>query len=186
MKIYTKTGDKGRTSLLRGGRVSKHHPRVRAYGALDELNSWIGYIRPLNDDSEVEAVLARIQPLLHIASSDAAAQIISGEEEGSVPRIGLAHTESLEAEIDRFDEDLPRLESFILPGGSLVGAALHIARTICRRAERRLVELSAADEFVNPDLMMFINRLSDHLYTLARWTNWRAGCEETSWNGHER
>ncbi len=181
MKIYTKTGDKGQTSLLKGGRVSKASARVEAYGTFDELNSWIGYVRAISEDVEVEAVLARIQPLIHQLCSDVAAEADEQPEQFSIPRMTAEQVASLERDIDRMDEDLETLTRFILPSGSPAGAALHIARTICRRGERRLIELVDAEGKVNEDAVKFANRLSDHLFTLARWTNHRAGQEETPW-----
>lgn len=183
MKIYTRKGDKGLTSLLRGGRVAKHHLRVEAYGTADELNSWIGYARAINSDVEVDKILAALQPRLHILCSDVAAPMAHSGGDDAVPRIEDGEDELLEAEIDRLQADLPALRHFILPGGSPVGAALHIARTVCRRAERRLTELEQVEGDVNPEALKFINRLSDHLFTLARWVNHRAGGNETQWTG---
>lgn len=183
MKIYTRTGDKGMTSLLRGGRVPKHDLRVEVYGTMDELNSLIGYIRALNDDPEVETVLARLQPKLHVLCSDVASPLSRTKERSPVPRLEPGDDRVLEEEIDRFSLDLPELKHFILPGGSPVGAALHLARTVCRRGERRLTELDATLGDVNPEAIRFVNRLSDHLFALARWANHRAGKKETPWKG---
>ncbi|MFH0882638.1 MAG: cob(I)yrinic acid a,c-diamide adenosyltransferase [bacterium] len=185
MKIYTKTGDRGETSLLRGGRVAKHHPRVEAYGTFDELNSWIGYARSITDDSELEAVLERIQNHVHLLCSDVAADSSLSEEGAKIPRLQQEHVTALEREIDRLDQILPPLTHFILPGGSQPGAALHIARTICRRGERRLTELIETGGAVNEHSLIFVNRLSDLLFTLARWANHRAGKPETPWHGQE-
>ena len=181
MKIYTKTGDKGQTSLLRGGRVFKHHPRVEAYGTFDELNSLIGIVRSVNQDEGVEEILADLQPRLHRLCSDVAAPPAKSEEGARIPRIREEEITHLEHLIDRMDEDMPQLMNFILPGGCPAGAQLHLARTVCRRAERRLTELIEAGESVNEHALMFVNRLSDMLFTLARWTNFRAGMEETPW-----
>jgi cob(I)alamin adenosyltransferase len=190
MKIYTRTGDRGETSLLKGGRVPKYHLRVQTYGTFDELNSWIGYIRAINRDAEVEAVLAALQPKLHILCSDIAARMESGKEalaasaaDDRTPRIPAEAAGELESGIDRWDRDISELHHFILPGGTLAGAALHIARTVCRRGERLLAELDAAEGGVNPAALRFANRLSDYLFTLARWANQRAGCGETPWVG---
>ncbi len=185
MKIYTKTGDRGETSLLRGGRVVKHHPRVEAYGTFDELNSWIGYARSVAADSELESILQRIQQYVHVLCSDVAADPAQSERGAKLPRLGQQHVDELEREIDRLDESLPPLEHFILPGGSEAGAALHLARTICRRGERRLTELIEAGGAVNEHALMFVNRLSDFLFTLARWANHRQGKPETPWHGQE-
>ncbi len=180
MKIYTRRGDKGETSLLRGGRMPKFNLRVQAYGTLDELNSWIGYIRAMNSDPEVEKALAHLQPKLHLLCSDVAARL-DADDPSKTPRIEPGETAALEAEIDQWDQHLRPLEHFILPGGSPVGAALHVARTVCRRGERHLVELSASEGGVSEEVLRFANRLSDYLFTLARWANWRNGVEETIW-----
>jgi len=182
MKIYTRGGDKGETSLLKGGRVPKYNLRVQAYGTFDELNSWIGFIRAMNSDPEVEKALARLQPKLHLLCSDVAARL-DADDPGKTPRIQPSEAVALEKEIDQWDQDLKPLEHFILPGGSPVGAALHIARTVCRRGERHLVELATAEGGVNEEALKFVNRLSDSLFTLARWANWRIGVGETNWNG---
>jgi len=181
-KIYTRSGDRGLTSLLKGGRVPKYDLRVRAYGTFDELNSWIGYVRAINTDPEVEVALARLQPVLHRLCSDVAARL-EFEDSGKTPRIAPGEDALLEKDIDRMDQDLKPLEHFILPGGSPAGAALHIARTVCRRAERHLAELAAAEGGVNEEALKFVNRLSDYLFTLARWANARSGVEETIWSG---
>ncbi len=183
MKIYTRTGDRGETSLLKGGRVPKYSLRVQTYGTFDELNSWIGYIRAINDDPEVESALSRLQPRLHILCSDAAARIENPADPGATPRINSEAVTLLEQAIDRMDQDLETLTHFILPGGSPGGAALHVARTVCRRGERLLVELETSEGGVNEAALKFANRLSDYLFTLARWANWRAGSEETPWIG---
>lgn len=185
MKIYTRTGDKGETSLLRGGRVPKQHLRVETYGTLDELNSWIGYVRAINSDPEVETALARLQPRIHVLCSDVAAPYDADPASANVPRIKAQEDADLERWIDRCDKDLKELEHFILPGGTPVGAALHIARTVCRRAERRLAELMNAEGGINPEAVKFVNRLSDYLFTLARWANQRASKTETQWIGAE-
>lgn len=183
MKIYTKTGDKGQTSLLSGDRVPKYSQRVEAYGTLDELNSWIGHVRALNLDGEIEAALAELQPVIHALCSDVAAPFSGKAVDKNVPRIDAEKTDWLEKEIDRMSTDLPELTHFILPGGSPPGSALHIARTVCRRAERRLAELNDVEGGLNPDAYRFVNRLSDYLFTLARRANKRAGKEEEAWGG---
>lgn len=185
MKIYTKTGDKGQTSLLRGGRVAKHHPRVEAYGTFDELNSLVGYVRSINGDEDLEAVLADLQPRLHRLCSDVAAPLDRTEADAKIPRMREQDVTHLEQGIDRMDEEIPTLTHFILPGGSPAGAALHMARTVCRRGERRLTELMEAGEAINEQALMFVNRLSDFLFTLARWANHRAGTAETPWIGKD-
>ncbi len=181
MKIYTRTGDKGETSLLRGGRVAKHDLRVDTYGTLDELNSLVGYVRALNDDKKVDEILKNLQPKLHTLCSDVASSLEQTAEDSSVPRIQPGEDSALEELIDKMDNDLPELTNFILPSGSPAGAALHLARTVCRRGERRLTELVEKTGDVNPEAVKFLNRLSDFLFTLARWTNHRAGIPETIW-----
>jgi len=183
MKIYTKTGDSGTTGLLRGGRVPKHHPRVEAYGTFDELNSWIGYARSLATDSGVSDLLLELQPRIHTLCSDVAADPTDEADHPLLPRISSDDVQFLENAIDRMDGELPALTNFILPGGATVGAVLHIARTICRRGERRLTELVEIGGSINEHSLVFANRLSDFLFTLARWTNHRAGQVETSWVG---
>ena len=198
MKIYTRGGDTGETSLLAGGRVPKYHLRVETYGTFDELNSWIGYVRAMNADSEVEAALAWLQPRLHLLCSDVAAPYspphppqesakaereAGGDQSIRTPRIQPGEDSTLEREIDRMERDLTPLTHFVLPGGGPMGAALHIARTVCRRGERRLAELSATEGMVNPETLRFVNRLSDYLFTLARWANKREGHLETMWVG---
>jgi cob(I)alamin adenosyltransferase len=182
MKIYTRTGDQGETSLLKGGRVPKYNLRVQTYGTFDELNSWIGYIRSINQDSEVDQALARLQPKLHVLCSDVAARLESSGK-GLTPRIEAGADAQLEEQIDSMDAEMEPLTHFILPGGSLAGAALHVARTVCRRGERLLVELAATEGGVTPEAVKFVNRLSDYLFTLARWANHRAGAREVEWMG---
>ncbi len=183
MKIYTRTGDQGETSLLKGGRVPKYDLRVQTYGTCDELNSWIGYVRAINADQAVEQALAELQPRLHLLCSDVAACWEAAGESSSIPRINSEEVSALERGIDWCDGDLEELTHFILPGGIPAAAALHVARTVCRRAERLLVELQAHEGRVNPQALKFVNRLSDYLFTVARWANWRAGREEKIWKG---
>ncbi len=185
MKIYTRTGDTGETSLFRGGRVAKHNLRVEVYGALDELNSWIGFICSFSSDAEIIESLKRLQSKLHILCSDIAAVFEEDKSDLNVPRIKMEDVIELEDAIDRMDEDLPQLTHFILPGGSQISAALHVARTICRRGERRLTELIEQEGKVNPVALRYVNRLSDYLFTLARWANLRTGNEEIPWSPDE-
>ncbi len=186
MKIYTRTGDKGKTSLLRGGRVPKHHPRVEVYGTMDELNSQIGFARSLNEDAAVEEKLEWLQECLHVLCADVAAPPADTKDGAMIPRICAEDVDRLERMIDEMDEDLPQLKNFILPGGNPTGAALHVARTICRRGERRLTEIIELGESINDESLRFVNRLSDTLFTLARWTNFRAGCNEKAWIGKDQ
>jgi cob(I)alamin adenosyltransferase len=171
-KVYTRTGDGGQTSLVGGARVSKSNPRVDAYGEVDELNSVIGLARARLNDSEIDEVLGLIQNDLFTLGADLASP--AGIE---VPRINESFVKSLEDFSDKFLEQLDPLKEFILPGGSEAGATLHIARTIARRAERRAVALTEIEE-LNEQTVVYLNRLSDLLFILARVVNRRAGIPE--------
>ena len=181
MKIYTRAGDGGETSLYGGQRVSKNVIRVETYGTVDECNAFLGLAITFVDDAEAKAILTRIQGELFEVGADLATPQARGE---TVPRVRPEETARLEAEIDRFEEELEPLRHFILPGGSAGGAALHQARAVCRRAERLLVTLEAAEP-VNPEVGRYLNRLSDHLFVLARLVNHRAGAPETKWERPE-
>ena len=177
-RIYTKGGDKGLTSLGRGGRVPKHDLRVEAYGTVDEANSTIGMARAaiartVKKDrrrGQVEAMLARIQNDLFDLGADLCTVFGRDRKDRPALRIVASQTERLEREIDAMNGDLAPLTSFILPGGSEAAAHLHLARTVARRAERRMTAL-AAKEKVNPEAIKYINRLSDHLFVLGRKLN---------------
>lgn len=179
-RIYTRGGDKGKTSLGSGKRVPKHDARVAAYGAVDEANAAIGLAR-LHADAEADAMLARIQNDLFDLGADLCMPAEAAEP-GQALRIAEAQVERLEREIDAMNAALAPLDSFVLPGGSPAAAHLHLARTIVRRAERAITAL-AAREAVNPAAVKYVNRLSDHLFVLARRTNdggrgdvlWRPG-----------
>ncbi len=173
-RVYTKTGDAGETSLVDGSRVSKDDPRVNGYGEVDELNSWLGLTRVGLDDPDLDGILATIQNDLFILGADLASPLTI-----AVPRINDDHISHLEAEIDRLMEELEPLREFILPGGSLVAARLHISRTIARRAERAVVGLVARGETGHPGLI-YLNRLSDLLFVMARVANKRGGTSEES------
>ncbi|MGC6537515.1 MAG: cob(I)yrinic acid a,c-diamide adenosyltransferase [Candidatus Puniceispirillaceae bacterium] len=164
-KIYTRTGDSGETSLVNGARVSKHSRRPAAFGEVDELNSVIGLARTEADDA-VNEMLARIQNDLF----DLGADLATPETDKMALRITDAQVKRLEDEIDVMNADLQPLKSFILPGGTKLAAWLHLGRTVARRAERRMTEL-AVEEVVNEPAMQYINRLSDHLFVLARHVN---------------
>lgn len=168
MKIYTKTGDKGETSLFGGKRVKKDNPRIEAYGNADELNSCIGVVRSFAPPSEIDAVLAEIQNDLFVLGADLATP--GGGVKTDVQRIGPGDVVRLERHIDRIDELLPELRSFIVPGGSQVASFLHLARTICRRCERGVVVLSHEDRS-SESTIVYLNRLSDLLFVLARYSN---------------
>ncbi|MEM9071957.1 MAG: cob(I)yrinic acid a,c-diamide adenosyltransferase [Myxococcota bacterium] len=182
MKIYTKTGDEGTTALFGGARVSKAAPRVWAYGEVDELNSVIGVARAALPKGTMDTLLHRVQSELFDLGAELAT--VPGRElKGFVPIDGAA-IERLEKDIDEADGRLPPLKTFILPGGALPAAHLHVARTVCRRAERRVAAL-AVDEPVRSELVIYLNRLSDLLFTLARVANLDANTEDVPWVGTE-
>jgi cob(I)alamin adenosyltransferase len=173
-KVYTKTGDAGQTSLVDGTRVSKADLRVTAYGEVDELNSVLGLARTTIEDEELNAVLGQIQNELFIVGAD-----LATPPSTAVPRVEEALVTQLEKLIDRFLEELKPLKEFILPGGSQAGAMLHLARSVARRAERAVVALSEREE-INPQAVVYLNRLSDLLFVLGRVANCRAGVSEQS------
>jgi cob(I)alamin adenosyltransferase len=179
MKIYTKTGDRGDTRLFDGTTVRKSDARVDTYGAVDELNSFLGAALSFIQDAAITDLLTQIQKDLFSVGAQLADPRF--RERGSskfqlpVERIG-----ALETAIDHFETELPPLRQFILAGGGHAGAMLHVARTVCRRAERRVVEL-AADVEINPSLIEYLNRLSDFLFVLARVVNQREGKQEIPW-----
>jgi cob(I)alamin adenosyltransferase len=183
MKIYTKTGDTGDTGLFGGGRVPKSHPRVEAYGDVDELNATIGVARAAGSppDPQIDALLVHVQQDLFaigalLATPDRERMRMHLDK----AKIDQERVAELERAIDAADGELEPLRAFILPGGSPKAAALHVARTVCRRAERRIVDI--ADEMEIPPLVIvYLNRLSDLLFTLARLANKRASAEETAW-----
>ena len=178
MKIYTKTGDDGTTSLFSGGRVSKSHLRVEAYGTVDELNSQIGVVRALEPSMPTQRQLTKIQEHLFRLGADLATPMDSKAE--WLVRIETTEIEFLEYRIDQYTDELEPLKHFILPGGSLVAAHLHVARTVCRRAERLVVAL-AEYEAVNEQALIYLNRLSDWFFTAARYENHQADISETQW-----
>lgn len=167
-KIYTRGGDKGETSLGSGARVPKHDLRVAAYGTADETNSVIGVAR-LHTDGEVDAMLGRIQNDLFDLGADLCRPDGSERKDGAL-RICDSQVERLEAEIDKMNEALEPLNSFVLPGGSPAAANLHLARCVARRAERLMTELAESED-VTPAAIRYMNRLSDHLFVLARVCN---------------
>ena len=171
-KVYTKTGDAGQTSLVGGARVSKASPRVDAYGDVDELSSVIGLARSMSPDPEIEAVLGVIQNDLFTLGAD-----LASPTEIEIQRTDESFVAKLEALADKYLAELEPLKEFILPSGSPSGATLHLARTIARRAERKAVALSEIEQ-VNPETIVYLNRLSDLLFILARTVNRRAGVPE--------
>jgi cob(I)alamin adenosyltransferase len=178
MKLYTRTGDAGETSLFDNTRVSKADARIDAYGEVDELGAWIGLALASPADQEITQTLLQIQRDLFALGAQLADP--AGKIAGRVAKAFLTDAEivRLENEIDRYEAGLPPLTRFLLAGGSPIGAGLHVARTVCRRAERRIVGLTPP---VDPILRRYINRLSDLLFVLARAANQRAGVPETEW-----
>ena len=178
MKIYTKTGDTGETGLYGGARIPKDSKRVEAYGTIDELNACIGLAKSYIEDSEINALLQRIQSELFDLGADLAT--LDAHPKADSLRITSDMTASLEQQIDRFQATLPPMTHFILPGGTTGGATLHFARTVCRRGERCVVSL-AKTETINPESLRYLNRLSDLLFVLARLVNHRSGAPEPFW-----
>ncbi len=179
MRIYTKQGDEGKTSLFDGKRVEKCNLRLETYGTLDELNSHLGLAIAQCPFTELTDILQRLQHELFDAGSDLATPLESPNS-AKIRRIDAGDYQRLERWIDEVTEKLPPLKNFVLPGGGVLAAQLHVCRTICRRAERHLVELMR-EEDVGPDILIYLNRLSDLLFTLARWANLLDGIDEVFW-----
>jgi cob(I)alamin adenosyltransferase len=179
-RIYTRTGDSGETGLFGGGRVAKSHPRVEAYGAVDELNALLGTAMVAATEPGVRAGLPRVQADLFAIGAHLATDVPEGRPAPKLPPLPTDRIAALEAWIDEAEAGLPELRTFILPGGAAGGAALHVARTVCRRAERRVVELATA-QHVDPGIVVYLNRLSDLLFVLARLENQHAGVPEQAW-----
>lgn len=175
-KIYTRAGDSGETSLGDGSRVSKLDPRIAAYGTVDELNATLGLVLAGRVSKPLEEALARVQNELFDLGADLSVPL---EAEGRL-RVTQNQIDALERDCDRFNADLPELRSFVLPGGSEASARLHLARTVCRRAEREALAASEAHE-INPLALAYLNRLSDLLFILARFVNVEEGLEEPLW-----
>ena len=188
-RIYTRTGDTGDTGLFGGARVRKDDARVEAYGTVDELNAVLGVARAQAEDPELRDTLAAFQDRLFSVGADIATPLEEVTKRGrvSIERIAPERVEELERLIDRFEEELPPLTRFILPGGNILAAELHHARVVCRRAERRCVTLAHLGEnadhpTLNPEVIRYLNRLSDLLFVLARVANHRQGREDIVWN----
>lgn len=175
-RVYTRTGDKGETGLFSGERVPKNSRRVEAYGAVDELSSWIGYARSLVEDKDVDDLLGKVQQDLFLVCADLATRP-EKEKPQKAAQVTDAMVKHLEEAIDRFDAELPTLSTFIVPSGTKAAAALHVARAVARRAERRTVTLAQQEE-LNPQVVAYLNRLSSLLFVLARIVNKRSGVEE--------
>jgi cob(I)alamin adenosyltransferase len=178
VKIYTRTGDAGETSFFDGTRVRKDDDRVDAYGEVDELNAWLGVVRSSLSDPEIDTDVARIQRDLFALGAQLADPGEKIATRVSKAAVTPADVERLESLIDRRESELTPLRRFILAGGTPAAAALHVARAVCRRAERRIVALQPP---VEPTLLQYVNRLSDLLFVLARAVNARAGARETEW-----
>jgi cob(I)alamin adenosyltransferase len=177
LKIYTKKGDKGETSLLGGTRVPKHHIRIEAYGTVDELNSYIGIIRDSIEDIKTKTILLEIQDRLFTAESLLA---YDGSKEIKLPQLHEDDIFLLEKEIDKMNENLPELTNFIIPGGHILSSHCHVARCVCRRAERIIIKLSEIEKVDDINIKYF-NRLSDYLFVLSRKILKDFGAEETIW-----
>ena len=178
-KIYTKTGDKGDTALLGGTRVPKNHIRIEAYGTVDELNSWIGNIRDAVDQ-EIEKDLYRVQNYLFTVGSHLATTP-SKEVKLSIPDLKPEEIIFLEEKIDTMEQTLPALKNFVLPGGDAVASRIHIARCVCRRAERIAVALSS-EENIDETIVQYLNRLSDYLFVLSRFVLKQSNGTEVIWD----
>ena len=184
MKIYTRTGDDGSTALFGGGRVAKAHPRVAAYGDVDELNSVLGWALTQISSAETAQRIQLVQhDLFTLGAELATPPPADGRRRPETPPLPTERAAEMEEWIDDADREIEPLRAFVLPGGSAAAAALHVARTVCRRAERSVVALTAAEP-VATEVLVYLNRLSDLLFTLARLENHRAGCEDVLWE-HE-
>jgi cob(I)alamin adenosyltransferase len=178
MKIYTKKGDTGYTSLIGGTRVAKHHLRIESYGTVDELNSYMGLVRDYNENPELKEVILEVQDRLFTIGSQLAAD--PEKSKMKLPELHESDVTFLEEQIDKMDEELEPMRSFVLPGGHPVISSTHIARCVCRRAERITVHL-AENETVDEMIMRYLNRLSDFLFTLSRKLSKDLNTEEIPW-----
>jgi cob(I)alamin adenosyltransferase len=180
MKIYTKTGDGGKTSLIGGTKVFKSNPRIEAYGTVDELNSYIGLVADFTTEAPTREVLKEIQDRLFTIGSELACDP-GKETRMSLPDLHESDVELLEKEMDKMDEELPVMKHFVLPGGLPVVSFTHVARCVCRRAERRCVNLKEAGGKVDPLIIKYLNRLSDYLFTLSRYFGIKNNVPENVW-----
>lgn len=179
-KIYTKTGDKGTTSLIGGTKVSKGHIRIESYGTVDELNSWLGLVSDQLKHRHSRKILKEIQDRLFTIGSSLACDP-EKEPKMKIPDLTETDIELLEKEIDKMNEKIPVMKSFILPGGHVAVSSSHIARCVCRRAERLCVTLQEQNQFVDPLVIKYLNRLSDYLFVLARYIGHRLKIKEIPW-----
>ena len=178
MKIYTKTGDMGETALFGGRRVSKAHARIEAYGLVDQLNAQLGIVALHVDDRELSAFIQRVQSQLFDLGADLATPL--DVKSDYIVRVSADQIEKLEQEIDQMETELSPLKTFILPGGSAAAAHLHMARTICRQAERATVHLSSIEQ-INENALIMLNRLSDWFFVMARLANHRQQIADIPW-----
>lgn len=178
MKIYTKTGDKGTTSLVGGTRISKGDLKIESYGTVDELNSWIGVLRDLPVNESRRDLLKEIQDRLFTIGADLASE--PEQTKKKIPDLFETDIELLEKQMDEMNEVIPPLRAFVLPGGHQAVSFTHVARTVCRRAERLVIRLSDLEE-TNPLIIKYINRLSDFLFVLSRKITQELGTEEVAW-----
>ncbi len=176
MKIYTRFGDSGNTTLVGGTVVSKDEPHVGAYGTVDELNAFLGAVISFSEMKEITESLKRVQADLFIIGAELASAKTNS-------RISPARITEIEEEIDALSSDLPPLNHFILPGGSKTASLLHLARTVCRRAEREVVAVSKKSK-INPHIIIYLNRVGDLLFVLARFVNYKKKVDEVIWKGH--
>lgn len=180
MKIYTKTGDGGKTSLIGGTKVFKNNPRIETYGTVDELNSYIGLVADFCNEEHVKNILKEIQDRLFTIGSELACDP-DKQTKVSIPDLHESDVELLENEMDKMDEQLPVMKNFILPGGLPAVSFTHIARCVCRRAERCCVNLKENEGRVSDLIIKYLNRLSDYLFTLARYTGMKNNAPEIIW-----
>jgi cob(I)alamin adenosyltransferase len=179
-KIYTKTGDKGKTALIGGTKVPKSHIRIETYGTIDELNSYIGLVNDHISDEATNTLLKEVQDRLFTIGSSLACDP-EKEAKMSIPDLHPTDVSLLENSIDKMNEELPEMRSFILPGGHVAVSTCHIARCVCRRAERLCVGMQEEGMAIEPLILQYVNRLSDYLFVLARWIGHRLGVAEITW-----
>lgn len=179
MKIYTKTGDKGETSLLSGERVEKTNARIEAYGTVDELNAWVGVLRDSIQDETVNSQLTYIQDKLFTAGSHLATHP-ENKRDFNLPDITNEHIDMLEKAMDTMDSELPPMRNFVLPGGHIAVSNTHVCRTVCRRAERRVIDVMNQGK-VNEIIVQYLNRLSDYFFVLSRFVAQKNNATETPW-----
>lgn len=185
MKIYTKTGDEGKTSLIGGTKVFKSNVRIEAYGTVDELNSYIGLVSDFTNDDHSKNILKEIQDRLFTIGSELACDPAK-ETKISIPDLFETDVQLLEKEMDKMTGELPVMKHFILPGGMPAVSFTHIARCVCRRAERCCVNLKETEGKINPLIIKYLNRLSDYLFTLARFTGMKNNAPEITWHARTK